>query len=144
MHASRNADPLVRSIGARDVVEALIRGLRDFQAAPRFGLLFGLLYAVGGIAILVCLGALGMTGFAIIGPFVALGLYEVSRRLEKAEPISLATIWKIRPVAAKMDAVCDTVRLGLARGNPTPHCSRAALSRRNAEGLLRPHSRHRL
>lgn len=102
VHASHNSDPIVRSIEARDVVEALIRGLRDFQAAPRFGLLFGLLYAVGGIAILVCLGALRMTylayplaaGFAIVGPFVALGLYEVSRRLEKAEPISIASIWK--------------------------------------------------
>lgn len=101
MQLSGNADPVVRSIAVGDAVEALIRGLRDFQAAPRYGLLFGSLYAAGGIAIFACLGALGMTymvyplaaGFAIIGPFVALGFYEVSRRLERSEPISLAGIW---------------------------------------------------
>jgi uncharacterized membrane protein len=102
MQISGKVDPVVRQIGRGDVVEALIRGLRDFQSAPRLGLLFGTLYATGGIAILACLGALRMTylayplaaGFAIIGPFVALGLYEVSRRLERGEAISLASIWK--------------------------------------------------
>jgi uncharacterized membrane protein len=100
--SSGNVDPVVRPIKGRDVVEALAKGLRDFQAAPRFGLLFGTLYALGGIAIVGCLGALGMTylayplaaGFAIIGPFVALGLYEVSRRLERAETVSVAGIWQ--------------------------------------------------
>jgi uncharacterized membrane protein len=102
MQSTGNADPVVRSIAIEDVVEALIRGLRDFQAAPRYGLLFGSLYAAGGLIILACLGALSMTylvyplgaGFAIIGPFVALGFYEVSRRQEQAEPITLVSIWR--------------------------------------------------
>ena len=37
----RRADPVVRRIGVHDVVEAFVAGLRDFQAAPLFGLFFG-------------------------------------------------------------------------------------------------------
>ena len=94
-------DPVVRRITAADVVEALGRGLRDFQARPFYGLLFGALYAGGGIFIVLSVTALGMVylayplaaGFALIGPFVAIGLYEVSRQREAGEPPSLGRIW---------------------------------------------------
>ncbi len=94
-------DPEVRSIDFSDIVEALVRGMRDFQAAPRYGLAFGALYALGGIAIVLCLSALKMTylayplaaGFTIIGPFVAIGLYQVSRDIESATPLSFRRIW---------------------------------------------------
>ena len=64
---------------------------------PLYGLAFGALYAAGGIAILLCLTAFGLVylayplaaGFALIGPFVAIGLYEVSRRREAGQPISI-------------------------------------------------------
>jgi uncharacterized membrane protein len=98
---SGKADPVVRRIAPADIAEALGQGLRDFQAVPLYGLAFGALYAAGGIAILLCLTAFGMVylayplaaGFAMIGPFVAVGLYEVSRRRETGQPISLAAIW---------------------------------------------------
>jgi len=98
---SGKVDPVVRRIGASDIAEALVKGLRDFQAAPLYGLAFGGFYAAGGMVILLCLTAFGMiyfayplaAGFALIGPFVAIGLYEVSRRLEAKQPLSVRAIW---------------------------------------------------
>ncbi len=98
---SGKTDPVVRRITVADIVEALSKGLRDFQAVPLYGLLFGALYAAGGIAILLCLLGLGLVylayplaaGFAMIGPFVATGLYDVSRRRENRLTISVAAIW---------------------------------------------------
>ncbi|MBV5269731.1 MAG: DUF2189 domain-containing protein [Afipia sp.] len=98
---SGKIDPVVRRITAADIAEAFSRGLRDFQAAPLYGLAFGALYAGGGIAIMLSLTALGMVylayplaaGFALIGPFVAIGLYEVSRRLEAGQRPTPRDIW---------------------------------------------------
>ena len=98
---SGKIDPVVRRITSADIAEALGQGLRDFQAAPLYGLAFGALYAGGGIVILLSLTAFGMiylayplaAGFALIGPFVATGLYEVSRRREAGQTLSLRGIW---------------------------------------------------
>jgi len=98
---SGKVDPVVRRIGVADIAEALVQGLRDFQALPLYGLAFGALYAIGGILIVLCTTAFGMVyftyplaaGFALIGPFVATGLYEVSRCREKGLPVSVAGIW---------------------------------------------------
>ncbi|NVO14696.1 MAG: DUF2189 domain-containing protein [Rhodoplanes sp.] len=101
----RRSDPQVRPVTVRDIVEALAAGLRDFQAAPLYGLAFGALYAIGGMLIVYCAFAAGVgylayplaAGFALVGPFIAVGLYEVSRRRETGEPLSwsavLRTIW---------------------------------------------------
>lgn len=93
-------DPVVRSITFRDVADAFAAGLRDFQAKPRLGLTFGGFFALGGMAIVLFVTRLDMTyfayplaaGFALIGPFVALGLYELSRRRENGAPISLVSL----------------------------------------------------
>jgi uncharacterized membrane protein len=98
---SGKVDPVVRSIAAADIAEALVQGLRDFQAMPLYGLAFGALYAGGGIAIVLCLTAFGLVylayplaaGFALIGPFVAVGLYEMSRCREAGRPVTVGGIW---------------------------------------------------
>ena len=98
---SGKVDPVVRRITTADIAEALTQGLRDFQARPLYGLVFGLIYVLGGITILLCLTAFGLiylvyplaAGFALIGPFVAIGLYEVSRRRELGQPLSFSAVW---------------------------------------------------
>jgi len=100
---SGQGDPIVLQISTADVVEALGKGLRDFQARPFYGLLFGALYAAGGILIVLSVTEFGLAylayplaaGFALIGPFVAIGLYEVSRRRELEQPSSLYGIWSV-------------------------------------------------
>ena len=103
MDAPGKRDPVVRRVSVMDVVEALGKGLRDFQALPVFGLALGGLYAAGGILIVLCVTALGMSylayplaaGFALVGPFVAIGLYEVSRRRERGETVRWSDLWHI-------------------------------------------------
>ncbi len=98
--------PELRRIDATAGPECLLLGLRDFSKAPKYGLFFGFFYAAGGWLILWLLYAVSMPyfaypaamGFALIAPFAAVGTYEVSRRLEKGQPLSweavLGTVWR--------------------------------------------------
>lgn len=91
---SQIPDP--RHITKNDLKASLHAGWKDFTAAPQFGLFFAGVYVLGGIFLLWVLAASGrvwMTipitlGFPLIGPFIAVGLYEVSRRLERGEDLS--------------------------------------------------------
>jgi uncharacterized membrane protein len=97
---SGKTDPVVRPITFGDVAEALIQGLRDFQAAPLYGMALGALYCIAGIAIILSVTKLGMSylayplaaGFTLLGPFVAVGFYEISRKREAGQTASLADI----------------------------------------------------
>jgi uncharacterized membrane protein len=78
--------PNVRKIAPSDLREALSRGIADFQAMPSHLFFLALIYPIVSIGLAVGLSpALFfplLTGFALIGPFAALGLYEISRRRE--------------------------------------------------------------
>lgn len=88
--------PDVIPLSAADVVDSLAAGLSDFRRAPRFGLFFGGVYALGGLLISVLLIFFDMPflvyplamSFVLIAPFVATGLYDVSRKLLRGEPLS--------------------------------------------------------
>lgn len=98
--------PDLRRINISTGFECLMLGLRDFRAAPIYGLFFGGVYALSGWLLLWLLFVVSMPyfaypaalGFAFIAPFVATGVYEVSRRLEKNQPLSwraiLGTVWR--------------------------------------------------
>lgn len=94
--ASAPRVPRLRAVRWDDIFEALRLGLRDFAQAPLYGLFFGAVFALGGIAIYLALMVFDAAwmivfiaiGFPLIGPFVAAGLYEVSRRLSKGEALS--------------------------------------------------------
>lgn len=83
-----------------DLRAAVRDGWRDFRKAPAYGLAFAAVYVVGGWLIWASLtlhGALWWTipasaGFPILGPFIACGFYEISRRIEAGEPL---TPWAI-------------------------------------------------
>ena len=87
--------PKLRAVGFGDIAEALRRGVQDFLRAPLYGLFFGGVYAIGGVAIYAFLAIYDMPwmiipiaiGFPLIGPFVAAGLYEISRRLARGEQL---------------------------------------------------------
>jgi len=93
-------DPVVRTITFSDITDAIGAGLRDFQRAPVYGLTFGILYCLGGIMTVLSASALNMpylsypiaAGFALVGPLVAIGLYEVSRLIERGEPLGWSRI----------------------------------------------------
>ena len=100
--------PMVRPVTAADIRASLAEGWRDFCRAPLYGLFFGGFYAAGGLLLVAFVRWLDMSymayalaiGFPLIGPFVAVGLYEVSRRLKSGRPLSwsgvLATMWAQR------------------------------------------------
>lgn len=85
----------VNTVTVDDLKASLAAGWSDFRAAPAFGLFFSAVYVLGGLAMVYILMATGkswatlpiVVGFPLIGPFAAVGLYEVSRRLQKGETL---------------------------------------------------------
>jgi uncharacterized membrane protein len=83
-------------ITTADVKAALAAGWRDFRAAPVYGLGFSLFYVLGGMILYAVFLASGQSwwfipiavGFPLLAPFAAMGLYEVSRRLEAGQALN--------------------------------------------------------
>lgn len=81
----------LNELGFRDPLRWLALGLRDFRRAPAIGLFYGAVFMVMGWALLkvyeqapaytLALSA----GFLLMGPFLCLGLYRVSQRLEAGQ-----------------------------------------------------------
>jgi uncharacterized membrane protein len=81
----------VRPIAVKDVKDALLRGVDDFLAMPTHVVFLSLIYPVVGIILAkVSFGQRLLpllfpltAGFALVGPFAAVGLCELSRRRER-------------------------------------------------------------
>lgn len=95
--------PALRRIQVADVTAALSAGWQDFGAVrsdvvflclayPLLGLLLGLVAA--GTDFLPLLFPLA-SGFALVGPVAAVGLYEMSLRREKGLPVSWAHVFDV-------------------------------------------------
>jgi uncharacterized membrane protein len=92
------AGPIIRTIGLSDLHDALRLGWDDFKAVPSHAIILCVIYPVLGLvlaraafgyAVVPLLFPLA-AGFALVGPFAALGLYELSRRREAGQE---ATAW---------------------------------------------------
>jgi uncharacterized membrane protein len=92
--------PELRKITVETVKDSLRKGFDDFKAVPGYGLFFAGVYVVGGLVLWALVRGIGNAGvlvplafaFPLIGPFLAIGLYEVSRRREKGEPLDRGAI----------------------------------------------------
>ncbi|HHY02244.1 MAG TPA: DUF2189 domain-containing protein [Paracoccus sp.] len=96
--ADRIPDPAL--IGIDAIGDSLRAGWRDFRRAPAFGLFFSLFYVLGGLVLAAVALAMGqewwlipfVVGFPLIAPFAAVGLYEVSRRIESGLPLDWRSV----------------------------------------------------
>jgi uncharacterized membrane protein len=83
--------PVIRTIRVTDLKDALARGISDFSAMPTHAVFLCLIYPIVGLILArVSLGydILSLlfplaAGFALLGPFVAIGFYELSRQREQ-------------------------------------------------------------
>jgi hypothetical protein len=94
--------PEIATLRKGDPLRWLRLGWRDFVRTPSIGLFYGACFAAMGLAIAWAFvnspqWLLAMCGgFLLLGPFLAIGLYDVSRSLERGEVPSLAkslTAW---------------------------------------------------
>lgn len=89
--------PMIRTITIAELFDALRRGLADFWEKPSHYVMLVLIYPIVGIVLTVWMNGYYtwpllyplVGGFALIGPFAAIGLYEISRRREQG----LDTSW---------------------------------------------------
>lgn len=96
LSAATHTPSAVRIIDFTDLTDALAKGIEDFNAKPSHPLFVGLIYPLAmllaiGVTLNESLLPLAfplISGFALLGPFIALGLYELSRRRENGEEVS--------------------------------------------------------
>jgi uncharacterized membrane protein len=95
--------PVVRRVGVTDPFRWLALGAADFRARPGPCLFYGVCFAAMGWLLAVLLRPAPGTmmaltaGFLLVGPFMAMGLYEVARRREAGLPCDLfatTLVWR--------------------------------------------------
>jgi uncharacterized membrane protein len=96
IHAEPSPLPEIGRVTVPELLAALRAGARDFGRAPMFGVFFSAFYVAIGLGLTI-LGASTFVwtlvlalGFPLVAPFAAVGLYEVSRKLETDQPL----VWR--------------------------------------------------
>ncbi len=89
-----------RTLALSQPFDWLAAGWRDFSRAPVVGVVHGLALAAFGAALLAVAGdrfwflAGAFSGFLLVAPVLAVGLYAVSRALECGEAVGLGLVWR--------------------------------------------------
>ena len=118
-------EPLwVRHLPQNAALGWLAAGWRDTWRNPIPSLAYGLLVMLVSLLIVGGLFGLGwdfvllpaLAGFMVMGPLLAIGLYEKSRRLAAGEPVSLTTmgIWDCKTNVS--NACQQPLKLGVPSG----------------------------
>lgn len=87
--------PKVRPVALDQPWEWLAAGWRDLWRAPVASVSYGLLFVIMGYMLVFLVNArfqsalILTSGFLLAGPFLAMGLYDISRRLEAGESATL-------------------------------------------------------
>lgn len=103
----RPDSPFARHLPASAAQEWLASGWRDLRASPGPSLAYGLFLTLFSYAVLWALHASqllylalpAVAGFLIVGPFLAIGLYEKSRLQSQGERIGLSGMLVFRPAS---------------------------------------------
>lgn len=96
-----------RQLDRRAALQWLMAGWRDFRAQPLPSLFYGTVIFLISAGIVVGLFVSGLdsvlfpalAGFVVVGPILAIGLYEKSRCLAAGAPVSLAGMIFVRPAS---------------------------------------------
>lgn len=109
--------PVIRTIRISDLIDALRQGAADFWDKPSHYVMLVLIYPIVGIVLTVWMNGYHtwpllyplVGGFALVGPFAALGLYEISRRREQG----LDTSWSHAFEVLRSPAIGSIAALGV-------------------------------
>jgi uncharacterized membrane protein len=110
-------EPQVRHITTGDLADALKMGLADFGAARDDVVFIALIYPLAGLVLAMLAANMALlpmvfpllSGFALLGPLAAVGLYEISRRRESGAPVS----WMDAARVASSPAIGSIMAMGL-------------------------------
>jgi uncharacterized membrane protein len=94
-----------RGLAPAAAFEWLTHGWQDFRTGINLSLIYGIMVFLVSSAIVFGLMAIGLdyilfpafAGFMVVGPMIAIGLYEKSRRLEAGERVTLGRMIFVRP-----------------------------------------------